>query len=326
MSTKIILNPIKKKANSIHFFKPSLINPEMDELPTLNLILNLYKNYVFELAYIRIAIPGNYIRFFGFKALKTILITSILAIMAFLIQLLKFLLNFKEKISFSEFLYLNYDNTNDSRKLSFVNDEWLFNPSKEFYKMLTQNKANMSDLLINQKYYKFIENIKTLSAKPEIIDFTLGSHKIEDGRTVSHFITKSLPGYDGEKCIYQTDLSKAMDSNYYGNNVYLPFFKGSRKDSILLEMNSNGIEYSSYTIKINSTHLSQGLCHSDITGFNADLTNANKFDIELISKKILLDYNNYKNTWLEFKLKSEALGIDEHQAYEIFKKICFYLT
>ena len=142
MSTKIIYTPFKNKLIGVCFLKPAIIGPEMSEFSTLELITKLYKNYVFELVYIRISCQGKYIKFYGIKSIKIIIIKSLLSTLLFLIQFIKFLFHFKRKINFTEFIYLNYDNTDDARKLSFVNNKWLFNCDKKF-----------SDFLINHKTY-----------------------------------------------------------------------------------------------------------------------------------------------------------------------------
>ena len=123
MSTKIIYTPFKNKLIVVCFLKPFIIGPEMSEFSTLELITKLYKNYVFELAYIRISCQGKYIRFYSIKSFRIIIIKSLLSTLLFLIQFVKFLFHFKRKINFTEFIYLNYDNKNDSRKLSFLDNK-----------------------------------------------------------------------------------------------------------------------------------------------------------------------------------------------------------
>lgn len=71
--------------------------------------------------YYRVVFPGKYFRYFGVKAnwLLTLKVITVTIILTF--NIIKFFFDFKKKLNFYEFFYLNYYDMGDGRKLLFIN-------------------------------------------------------------------------------------------------------------------------------------------------------------------------------------------------------------
>ena len=317
-SNKIIFDPLKKKNNSTLFIKPIIITPEFTEFLLLELIHNLYKNYIFDITYFRISNPGKYFKFFGFKAFKNIFTFTFLSCILFIIQFLKFIFNFKENINFSEFIYLNYDNMYDTRKLLFVNDTWVHNPSIDILSKLLKDKYNIPINIIDKTYKKLFDVLKTTASTPNQINFTYCDHLFKDKTMSSHFVANNFT--NNKTLGYMTDFNKAVNNNFYDKKIYIPYFKGPYKDSCLLQTNLEGIKYYQKTFKLPSTRLSEGLCHSEIFNITNKLSILDKLEYINIQDKILSDANSFIYYYHEFKEKSLGLGISEEDI-DIFYKI-----
>ena len=323
MASKIIYAPILRNKNSTQFLKPILIGPEFGEYSILELLSKIYKNYIFDIIYIRVAVPGTFLKFYGLKALKTILITSFLACIIFSIQFIKFIFNFKRNINFTEFLYLNYDNFNDSRNLSFINNGWEFNPKKEFYKILIQNKPQISEHLIYSKYTKFQSVLKTVNPKPDTIEFVYTQHREKNSpKIMNHYTTSKFPSTSENTSFYITDVIPA-EPDYYGHLVKAPLLFGTKKDSVLLYMDADKIKYYNKYTQIRTSNISQGLARSDVLGINTDLMDRNIFTLDGMDKKILKDYKDYKEIFELTKLELEKSGIDTKDYAKAFKYLLF---
>lgn len=123
ISTKKLNAPFIKDSGAFIYYHPYQVPQLLTEYPLLEIIVVLYKNCIFDYMYYRVEFPGKYFKYYSFIALKVIFCRTFLTILYVTVQTLKFFILPGNKIKYYQFLYLNYNNTYDIRKLMFINND-----------------------------------------------------------------------------------------------------------------------------------------------------------------------------------------------------------
>ena len=126
-STNILIEPLNNVHTETYYLEPIHINYSESEHQLLDIITNVYKNCIFNIVYYRILLPGSLFKYYGLGAIKILSALMLFNILKFIIQFIKFLL-FRNGLGFYQFIYLNFNNRNDSRAVLFINGVWVCNP------------------------------------------------------------------------------------------------------------------------------------------------------------------------------------------------------
>ena len=126
-STNILIEPLGDTHTETYYIEPIRIYYSESEHQLLDIIVNIYKNCIFNIVYYRICLPGTSFKYYGLGAIKVLIVLMLFNIVKLIIQFIKFLL-FRNGLGFYQFIYLNFDNRNDGRAVLFVNGTWVCNP------------------------------------------------------------------------------------------------------------------------------------------------------------------------------------------------------
>ena len=126
-STNILIEPLGNTHTETYYMEPTRINYFESEHQLPDIIMNIYKNCIFNIVYYRIRLPGVSFKYYGLGAIRVLLVLMLFNIVKFIIQFIKFLL-FRNGLSFHQFIYLNFDNRNDGRAVLFIDGTWVCNP------------------------------------------------------------------------------------------------------------------------------------------------------------------------------------------------------
>lgn len=240
-ATNLIFQPIKNEYSQTNYLKPNKIGYFDSDYQLLDLFIKLYQNCVFNIMYYRVLMPGKYFKYYGLKAIKLILILFLFNIFKILIQGIKFFF-FKKKLSFFEFLYLNYENTLDERKLLFINGVWNANPKNLGVLIHNNFTKNKSILVENQTYKevyaKTIDLISDRNPCPDYINAKSAYHLI-DNKIFSHIAIENPTKNNDHEYYYMTDAYKAYNADFYNKKPLLAFFTGPEKPSTIFPLENN---------------------------------------------------------------------------------------
>jgi hypothetical protein len=147
----------------------------------------------------------------------------------------------KVRGSFTLTLFLRLDR-NDKRLIMFIDGIWYLNGSTISHVVKSSSPKHIRKDVIGK-----LEKLEKEASEMSVRENT-SKAKSEDSKFFHKFIQNITQ--DSNNIAYQTDYSKAQESNNYGKDVLINKFEGEKKKSILLEEKiSNMKEEKEYRIK-----------------------------------------------------------------------------
>lgn len=220
---------------------------EMPETMTISSLMhNKYKNKVFDLTYMKILLGRD--RFWIKMLILTINKNTVKNIFFIILGINRLLINFLYIVlkndwnSLKIYIYNKTVNPVDSRIIMKINERWEINGTKEkiisFIELNLQNKISRSNFnLISPLIYKKIEILEKKITEIDHETKTFRGLFVEKTTKMHHKVFIEMPKSD-RYYGYETDLLKAAKNNYYGLTPLIEY-KGTKKDSVLIKINSN---------------------------------------------------------------------------------------
>lgn len=313
--------PYKHKQAPI-YFKPISIHYKNQTYPIFDTFIEFYKNTIFDCMYTKVLIPGKYFKYFGLRASILYSIKFNTYLFGFIINLPKQIFFNKSKLSFYEFLYLFYDNSNDHRKLLFVDNTWQHNNLKwsVFFKQklskILDPENVYSQAVLDECSKHTSRAMRQIFINSDTTQIYLTSHKINGiPRTHPSFKLE----YDNKEVhAYLTDLFSAQKNNFHGSNdIITPFFL-HRKPSAILVDNHQTLRELFPREKILTNNLTTAIWDSKNSGKFDNLIQAQRFEPDKISGILKTQLDQNDNIYFEYLQSLEHLGIPAKQLSEVF--------
>lgn len=322
-SSNIIFRNKKHNHNQTNFLEPIKIDYFDSDYQLASIIHNLYINCIFDITYLRILLPGKFAKYHGMKAIYIIFSTFTLNIITFITRYIKYIFSSKN-ITFFEFLYLNYNNKYDLRKIILIDNKWVTNPKFENLEkagkiFFNGNKAEFipSNAIFEAKY-KVLQEWKTLNHTPEHINMVAIEHSPYNNKKLFHYGIENFTNNRSNNTSYMTDMNKALSNNWYGEIPTLIMHEGPDKPSTFFELSGRAVvEASQKKIKIDDISLSIIKCNNnEIAQHLPDsfIPNFQSFDDKI---KTNIDIIHIK--WDMFEKHTKEFNFTDDQAFQIFQ-------
>jgi hypothetical protein len=332
-STIILNNPFKKNYSCSLFFEPFNSLTFCSNTPLIEILYKLYINYIFNICYYRVALPGKYFKFYSFKAFKVVFIMTVLGIFCFFILYFLNIFNFKKKIKFNQFLYKTYMLDSDKRKIVFLVDKWCCNPFNKIFPILKPYLLGLKDQqdTINSKEYIYINKIINSSIKQileynknvEYINFYEVNHRIGTNNiNYKHYFTEEISTRSDTNMSIMTNFNSALKQNFFNNNVDIVRFAGFRKESTLLSFkHCSGNVYANEPIPLNINNICYGLWKNKNSELVKSLIREDRYNIKNISHKIITKANKYDDTFIQYSNYLGGFDIPKVIVVESFNEL-----
>lgn len=310
------------------FYKPIRITPKITDYPMFDLLCDLYKNCIFDCMYYMVVLPGTNVRYLSFQFLKIFLLKIFYINFLIFIKYIKYIYTWDKDLNLYSFLYLNFSNTYDERKLFFLENKWNYNPHnlKEIIKnILKQTETKISDKVVDEMYINIKNTIVSYPKAKDYIKLYTTKHEIKN-KKVQHKFIENFSYIEDGNLYYITDYEKARELNWYGApEVPLPLFKGFSKDSSVMKNIFKIIKQHDSNIKIPINDFTNGAWISKYHPHTRHLVEDGRYIPDNLPKKIIdkveiLDWN-----LIEFINKYKHKGLSIETLTKIYTTLSQYL-
>lgn len=213
---------------------------------------------VFDISYIRITLPGKYLKFHSIHFYIIFLLKICLYLFHPIIRwlfYLKYIFTNKKPYSFWDYIILNYDNTNDKRYMLFSSEEgWKHNPQIDYITFVTNLKAinpiyNLNEAFLANLYFHYHSTWSNINQYNDYFKL----HLLKSPNFPRyHFVIENTGNFNiNARYIMFTDFTSAYKNNLWGNTPIFP--------EVFLRKDSVGLTYTGpiETIKSFDGHISQ---------------------------------------------------------------------